>query len=412
MKTIVVKYGGSSLRSIDRIKAAAVRIAEEALKGYRVAAVVSAMGDTTDRLISKAKLMSDMPRSRELGLLLSTGEVVSSSLMAMALQSLGIKATALNGAQCGIETDSVFDNAKIENINTTYIENILDKGEVAVVAGFQGKNENEVTVLGRGGSDTTAAALTAALKAQECRIYTDVEGVYTADPRIVADASLLSGITYEEMIELASSGAQVMMGRSVEIARKHGFEINVVSSTGFMPGTIITREENLEKTVVTGITVNKNVVMIHLYGLKSGSDDSSAILSRIADEKINIIIMLLNRALNGTNNLSIIINPEDLARALNILDDLLTEKRFKNFRAEKEIALLAVVGSGIAGTWGVVSNLFKTLSRNNIEVFMSSTSEIKITAVIPKQNANKAVNVLHTAFELSKLSRKFVGEPV
>ena len=405
MKILVEKFGGTSVGSIDRIEAIAKKAIEAQEKGYQEVVVVSAMGNTTDDLLSLAGQIATKPRHRELGMLLSTGEVISSSLLAMAIQALGKKATSLTGAQCGIVANGIHTDAKIENIDTTYLKILLAQGEIVVVAGYQGKSGDDIAVLGRGGSDASAVALAATLQAEYCNIYTDVKGVFTADPRIVKNTSLLHGISYEEMIELAASGAQVMMGRAVEIARKYGLKVRVSSSFENSAGTVITKEDQLEKVVITGVAANKNVVIIDIFGIKVHSDVTSKILNKIAEKQINIILMNSNNAGNQLNNLSLVVKPEYVDEIVEILNWFTNESRIDHFQVKNDVAQVSIVGSGIANHYGVAFEMFDTLSNNGIDVLMTSTSEIKITALIPKEKADLAVIELHKKFELNNLKR-------
>jgi len=367
------------------------------------------MGKTTDELISMVEKIAPTPRERELGMLLSTGEVISCSLLAMAIQALGKKATSLTGPQCGICTDGVYDNARITDIDTTCIKKLLAQDEIVVATGYQGKNGDEITVLGRGGSDASAVALAAALGAEYCHIYSDVDGVCTADPRIVSDTSLLHGISYEEMIELAASGAQIMMGRAVEIARKYSLRVKVSSSFKNSPGTLITREEELERVVITGVAANKEVAMIDIYGVRIGTDDTARILEHITEKQINIILMCSNSAGDYRINLSLIVKPEYVESVQEILNHFCQQDRIDGYDVNPEVAQISIVGSGIANHYGVAYDMFDVLSKSGIDVLMTSTSEIKITAIIPKERANRAVNKLHEKFQLNNLQRNYTG---
>jgi aspartate kinase len=408
MKILVEKFGGTSVGSIDRIKAIAKKVIAAQERGYQEVVVVSAMGNTTDDLLSLAEQIATKPRHRELGMLLSTGEVISCSLLAMAIQALGKKAISLTGAQCGIVANGIHTDAKIENIDTTYLKKLLAQGEIVVVAGYQGKSGDDIAVLGRGGSDASAVALAAALQSEYCNIYTDVKGVFTADPRIVKNISLLHGISYEEMIELAASGAQVMMGRAVEIARKYGLKVKVSSSFEDSSGTVITKEDQLEKVVITGVAANKNVVIIDIFGIKVSSDITAKILHRIAEKQINIILMNSNNAGNQINNLSLVVKPEYVDDIIEILNWFNNESRIDHYQVKNDVAQVSIVGSGIANHYGVAYEMFDTLSKNGIEVLMTSTSEIKITALIPREKADLAVIKLHEKFELDNLQRNLM----
>lgn len=409
MNIIVEKYGGTSVESIDRIKAVAQKVIQTHHKGYHVVVVVSAMGKTTDHLEGLVNEINSKPGERELGMLLSTGEIVSSSLLALAIQSMGKKAIALNGAQSGISTDSSYANARIKRIDTSRIKNHLLQNEIVVVAGFQGQTGDEVTVLGRGGSDASAIALACTLKAKYCHIFSDVKGVFTADPRLINNASLLQGISYEEMIELAASGSQVMMGRAVEIARKYGLKIKVSSSFENSSGTVITKENELEKVEITGVALNKDVSMIDIFGATGGDINVAKILGEIDENKINIILLSSHRNSNNTTNISIIVSPENVNRITELLNRYSTNSKIKSYSVNKEVAQVSLVGSGIANNYGVAYQVFETLAINNIRILMTSTSEIKISAIVFRDQAVQAVEKLHETFEMNNLKRGLNG---
>jgi len=409
MNILVEKYGGTSVQSIERIKAVAHNVVNTHNAGNRVVVVVSAMGKTTDHLESLVNEINPQPGERELGMLLSTGEIVSSSLLAMAIQSMGKKAISLNGAQSGISTCSTYANARIQKIDTERIFSHLNKNEIVVVAGFQGTNGDEVTVLGRGGSDASAIALASALKAKRCHIFSDVKGIYTADPRIIKNSALLHGISYEEMIELAASGSQVMMGRAVEIARKYGIEVKVSSSFENSIGTLITKEKELEQVAITGIALNKEVVMIDIFGIKGGDVEVAKILGEITKNKINIILMSSQRNANDTTNFSIIIKPDNVDIIQKFLGKYEKNNRIGNFAINKNVAQISLVGSGIANNYGVAYKVFDTLVTNKIKTFLTSTSEIKISAIVPREQAMQSLVILHEKFELNNLERNIIG---
>jgi len=374
-----------------------------------VVVVVSAMGTTTDDLLQLVKQVTAQPRQRELGMLLSTGEIISTALLALAIQSLGAKATALTGAQGGISTDESYANARITDIDTTRIKRLLRQGEIVVVAGFQGRMADEITVLGRGGSDASAVALASALGARFCDIFTDVDGIYTADPGLVRNASLLQGISYEEMLELAASGAQVMMGRAVEIARKSNLRIRVRSSFNPTPGTIITTEQELENVTITGIAANTPVTLIEIQGIQINSHDTADILGQFTSQRINIILLCSNKAGVDRTNLSLVVHPEDVAKIEAILIDFRAANRCEGYLIRSHLAQVSIVGSGIATHYGVAYEMFETLANSNIEVLMTSTSEIKITVIVPADRVDEAVLQLHQKFELHTLKRNVLG---
>ncbi|MBN2009592.1 aspartate kinase [candidate division KSB1 bacterium] len=402
-RIIVEKYGGSSVGSVDRMKAIAANVVTRHSLGYKMVIVVSAMGDTTDDLISLMNQIAVSPRHREMSMLLSTGEMVSSALLSMAIQALGKSATSLTGPQGGIHADSVHTEAKISSIDTRRILELLERDEIIVMAGYQGKVGDDITVLGRGGSDASAVALAAALGADQCNIYTDVNGVYSADPRVVPDASLLDCISYEEMIELAGSGARVMMGRAVEIARKYNLDVLVKSSFDESSGTLITREDALEKVVITGVAANTDVAKISIYGLHR---NAHAILRCVAGLNVNIRLLTVNEMPNHETNLSIIVHPDEVMPIRQKLDELKRSEQIKSYAINTDVAKVSIVGSGIATHSGVAFDMFDCLAEAGIDVFMTSTSEIKISAIIPKHAANDAVRALHTTFKLNTIKRK------
>ncbi len=409
MKIIVEKYGGTSVGTFEQINLVAKRVIETKKSGYAVVVVVSAMGKTTDNLINMAKEVSSEPGSREMGMLVSTGEMVSSALLAMAIQNLGQNAIALTGSQCGIVTSSDYDNARIKEIDTMSIKEQLLQDYIVVVTGFQGKNGRDITLLGRGGSDASAVAIAAALGAVECRILTDVSGIFTADPRIVNNASLLKGISYEEMIELAASGAQIMMGRSVEIARNYNLEIFIGPGFDNKYGTVITKEDNLERITITGLSSDEDVALVNLYDLKYVTRDTSLILNEIAEKGINIILMLTNRLSERKTNLTFAVKPEYTLEIGAILEVFQKARRIGHYSIDTDVAQVSVVGSGIACTHGVVADLYTALAQNKIDILMASTSEIKISVFIKKCRAISAVKILHDKFSLAGLKRELKG---
>ncbi|MFC1556026.1 aspartate kinase [candidate division KSB1 bacterium] len=402
MNIRVIKFGGTSVGSVEKLQFVSKKISSLLEKNVKIIAVVSAMGKTTDNLLDLCSSISNNPSERELGLLLSTGEVVSSALLAMALQEKGIKAAALTGAQCGINTVGGFDNAAIERIDTSGILKQFESCDVVVAAGYQGMNGDEVTVLGRGGSDATAVALSAALDLDECTIYTDVPGVLTADPRIVEGASVLQGIEYEEMIELAGSGAQVMMGRSVEIARNYGVRIIVRQSNGESPGTIINGGKAVEKIAVTGIAVDKSVVLVNLSGVEKNSRDAGRILSRIADSNINIKLLSYYPG-KRSSVLSIVISKDDVPALLHLIEEFVLDGTIIEFAIDREVGQVSIVGSGIARNCGIASKVFMSLVEEGIDIQLTSTSEIKISVVVPESQSEQAARKLHTSFALDNL---------
>ncbi len=405
MKIIVEKYGGTSIGTIGRIKAVADHVIEKQRAGYGMVVVVSAMGDTTDKLLDMVKQLTPNPRSRELGMLLSTGELISCSLLAMAIQASGMRATSLTGAQGGIFTDDVYANARIVNIDTSRIIALLNQGEIIVLAGYQGKIGDEITVLGRGGSDATAVALACALDADHCHIFTDVRGVYTADPRVVPDAALLTGISYEEMIELAGSGARVMMGRAVEIARKYHLKVRVSSSYEQSNGTLITEVIGLEEVIITGIAANRDVALVDIYGIQAGSDTLSGILKVISEKQINIILLSSNRTTDDKAILSLVVIPEDVTIIESFLGEFIRSGKIEKYFVRTNVGLVSIVGSGIATHSGVAFEMFEALLTNGIDILMTSTSEIKIAVIVPQDLTDEAIRKLHDRFKLNHMQR-------
>ena len=408
MITIVEKYGGTSVNSVDHIKRIASRIARTHSRGKRVVVVVSAMGRTTDQLESLASSVFPRANHREMGMLLSTGEVISSALLAMALQAMGKHAVSFTGAQCGIYTDNVFTNAKILDIRIDRILKHLNRNEIVVVAGYQGICGDDITVLGRGGSDATAVALACALKADVCHIFSDVKGVYTADPHFIPSASLLEGISYEEMIEMAGSGSQVMMSRAVEIARRHDMKIRLSSSFENYPGTLITKEAELEQVIITGISVNENIAKIDIIDEKNDPQFAANVLGEISVCQINIVIMNFHETRDGETILSIIVRPNDVAMIEEKLGYFQKKGKISSYRTDVNVAQVSLVGSGIAAHYGVAHQIFQILAKNNIPILMTSTSEIKIALIVAQSNVQKAANLLHQGFALDKLTRKIV----
>lgn len=402
MTLIVQKYGGTSLGSMARIQAVAERVVKRYHEGNHVVVVASAIGKTTDELLGMAKTLSDSPRTREMGMLLSAGEVISSALLAMAIQSLGVSATALTGAQSGISASGSYDNARIKKIEPERIHRLVDDGEIVVVAGYQGQRNEDVAVLGRGGSDASAVALAAALSADCCEIYSDVPGVLSCDPRIVENARLLPRIAYEEMLELAASGAQVMMGRSIEIARKFALEILVSSAFKESPGTVIGKKETIvEKSIITGIALQKDIARIDVHGHNGEGRFVKKLLAKIAGEEIGIQLLT-----SGKNNLhspalSFTVNAEEAEKTAAILKQLLSEDVIADFSLETDVAQVSLVGFGISENHGIVYEVFDALGSANIDILMTSTSEIKISVIVPKRFGEASVRELHQKFALA-----------
>jgi aspartate kinase len=403
MALIVQKYGGTSVANPERIKNVAARVARYRERGNRLVVVVSAMSGVTDNLIKLAKEIMPLPTEREMDVLLATGEQTTIALTAMALHALGVPAVSLTGAQAGIVTDRVHTKAKIMNITPRQVHALLDSGHVVIVAGFQGQTqEGQITTLGRGGSDLTAIALAAALKADLCQIYTDVDGIYTADPRVVPAARKLDEVAYDELLELAGAGAKVMQLRSVEFAKKFGVVFEVRSSLNDNPGTIVKEEtKSMEDVVVRGVSLDKNQAKITLIGVPDRPGVSARIFQALADAAINVDMIVQNVS-HGTaspaTDLSFTIDKPDLLKARKVIEGLRAELGFSELLANEAIAKLSIVGVGMRSHSGVAAKMFATLARQGINIEMISTSEIKITVVVDSARGEQAARAVHEAF--------------
>ncbi|MGR3303716.1 MAG: aspartate kinase [Candidatus Scalindua sp.] len=404
MQLIVQKFGGTSVADASRMKAAARRAVDAHSAGNRVIVVVSARGKMTDELLELAYEINDNPSTRELDSLLSTGEQMSSALMAMAIHSLGSPAVSFVGRQIGITTDSFHTKARIVNMKVDRILEELSKNKIVVVAGYQGVDENDnITTLGRGGSDTSAVALAALLKADICDIYTDVDGIFTADPRIVPKARKLDKISYDEILELASMGAQVIHVRSVELAKKYNVPIRVRSSFNNGIGTLICREVmEMEDIVVSGATVTKNDAKITIIGVSDKPGQAAKIFHELAKENINIDMIIQNISAHGLTDVTFTVHKDDLPLALETTERIKKEIQAKEIVANDKIAKLSVVGIGMRTHSGIAEKMFKALSDEKINIQMISTSEIKISCVIEEDQAENALKTVHDAFELDK----------
>ena len=403
MALIVQKFGGTSVKDTDRIKNVASRVGKYRLRGDQVVTVVSAMGGVTDNLIGLASEINPMPSEREMDMLLATGEQTTIALLAMALHSLDLPAVSLTGAQAGIVTDGVHSKAKIQNITPKQVHAMLDEGNVVIVAGFQGQTpDGRITTLGRGGSDLTAIALAAALKADLCQIYTDVDGVYTADPRIVSDARKLNEISYDEMLELAATGAKVMQSRSVEFAKKFDVKFEVRSSLNNNPGTIVTEEtDNMEAVVVRGVALDKNQAKVTLVGVPDQPGMAARVFSALAKSAVNIDMIVQNishGSATPATDLSFTADKPDLAKAQKVIADLKDEVQFAEVIADEDIAKVSVVGVGMRSHSGVAAKVFETLGEGGVNIEMISTSEIKISVVVEGSKGEEATRALHGAF--------------
>jgi aspartate kinase len=400
---IVQKYGGSSVANAERIRRVARRIVETSRQGNDVVGVVSAMGDTTDELINLVGEVTESPPEREMDMLLSTGEQISIALLAMAIKDLGVKVVSLTGAQTGILTDNVHTKAKILKVNTNRLQAELAEGKIIVVAGFQGVNAtNDITTLGRGGSDTTAVALAAALQASVCEIYTDVDGVFTTDPRLVSEARKLDFITYDEMLELAHLGAVVLHPRSVELAKLYNLSIHVRSSFNFNPGTVIKEVGEVEKSlIVTGVAYDLNVAKIGLFDVPDQPGIAWRIFKTLADENINVDMIVQSFMRDARNDISFTVSKTDLKRSLAVIEHIKDKINIKDYSFDDEVAKVSIVGAGMMSNPGVAALMFEALAEENINIEMISTSEIKVSCVIKAKETEKAVKSLHKKFNLA-----------
>jgi aspartate kinase len=402
MAFLVQKYGGTSVGNPERISAVAARVAEHVRAGDKIVVVVSAMSGVTDSLIKLARAVAAEPNTREMDMLLATGEQQTIALTAMALHGLGIKAVSLTGGMAGIVTDRLHTKAKISNISPKKVFEHLDTGHVVIVAGFQGQNDDgHITTLGRGGSDLTAIALAAALKADRCEIYTDVDGVYTADPRVVKNAKKIDEISYDEMLELASLGAKVMQARSVEFAKKFKVEFVVRSSFNRNPGTLV-REEHakMEDVVLRGVSLDKNQAKVTILGVPDKPGVAAGIFSALAAAGTNIDMIVQNVSAQGTTDLTFTVNQDDLPAARTVIDAQSSQIGAKSYTAQGGISKLSVVGIGMRSHTGVAAALFSALAQAGINIQMISTSEIKISVIIDEADGARATQVAHDAFKL------------
>ncbi|WML60689.1 aspartate kinase [Neobacillus sp. PS2-9] len=402
MGLVVQKFGGTSVGSVERILNVAACVKDETERGNNVVVVVSAMGKSTDKLVGLAKEISNQPNKREMDMLLSTGEQVTIALLSMALNQQGLPAVSYTGWQAGIVTEPVHGNARISTIKTESIKNQLTEGKVVIVAGFQGITEDgEITTLGRGGSDTTAVALAAALKADKCDIYTDVTGVFTTDPRYVKEARKLLSVSYDEMLELANLGAGVLHPRAVEFAKNYQVRLEVRSSMEKIEGTVIEGEATMEQNlVVRGVAFEDDITKVTVLGLTNSLTSLSTIFTTLAQNHINVDIIIQSTTEGGTANLSFSIHTDDLLETLKVLEDNKAVLGYEQLDAENKLAKVSIVGSGMISNPGVAAKMFEVLASNGIQIKMVSTSEIKVSAVLEEKNMLKAVELLHRAFEL------------
>ena len=405
MSLIVEKFGGTSVGSVERINAVADKLIEKYNAGEKLVVVVSAMSGETNRLIGLAEAVTDTPSAREMDVLVSTGEQVTIALLSMALHKRGNDARSYTGGQVCIKTDNVHSRARILDIDGERILSDLNSGRIVVVAGFQGVDDSgNITTLGRGGSDTTAVAVAAAIKADECRIYTDVDGIYTTDPRVVPQARRLESITAEEMLELASLGAKVLQTRSVEFAGKYKVPLRVLSSFEDGPGTLITYEDedtSMEAPLISGIAFQRDEAKLTIRGIPDHPGVAHQVLGPISDAHINVDVIIQNASAKGLTDLTFTVPRADYKACLDLLNRLVVELGAQDVKGDDKIAKVSIVGVGMRSHTGVANTMFKTLADNDINIQMISTSEIKVSVIIEEQKLEQAVQSLHDAFELS-----------
>ncbi len=401
MTLLVQKYGGTSLQTPERILNVARRISKTVKQGNNLVVTVSAMGHTTDELIELARQVSSNPPQREMDMLLSTGEQVSASLLAMALSDLGHRSVSLTGAQAGIYTEQVFGKARIMDVKADRLKKELSDGKIVIVTGFQGiTQDDEITTLGRGGSDTTAVALAIALNAQQCEIYTDVDGVYTTDPRIVKEARKLHSITYDEMLEMASLGAQVLHPRSVELAKMYNMKLLVKSSMQEVDGTEVIGEVNMELAQpVSGVTLDTNQAKVAILKVADKPGVASKIFGALAQNKISVDMIIQSIHGEVTNDMAFTIARDDLEKCIEVLKSL----NMGDVISDDNIAKVSIVGAGMIGRPGIAARMFESLAGAGINIQMIATSEIKVSCIISKEFGREAVKVIHQAFELEKV---------
>ena len=405
MARIVQKFGGTSVANIERIRATAAIVRRAVAAGDQVAVVVSAMAGTTNQLVEWTRAVAMLHDAREYDVVVASGEQITAGLIALALQDHGIAARSWLGWQLPIQTDSTHGKARIQHIDTAEIERRMAQGEVPVIAGFQGLGErNRITTLGRGGSDATAVALAAALKADRCDIYTDVDGVYTTDPRIVAKARKLDKIAYEEMLEMASQGAKVLQIRSVEFASKYQVNLRVLSSFEEGQGTLITTEENImEQALISGVTLNRDEAQVTVVGVPDRPGVASGILGPVADANIEVDMIVQNTGADGTTDFTFTVHRNDHDRTLEILQQVAADMGARGVRGEKKIVKISIVGVGMRSHAGIASRMFRALAAEGINIRMISTSEIKISVVVDEKYSELGVRTLHSEFGLENV---------
>ncbi len=399
MSLIVQKFGGSSVADAERVFNVARIVTDTYKQGNDVVVVVSAQGDTTDDLIEKANEINPNASKREKDMLLAAGEQMSISLLAMAIEKLGYPVVSLLGWQAGFQTSSAYTSARIKRVKTDRIEKELDKKNIVVVAGFQGLNRfDDITTLGRGGSDTSAVAIAAAMNADLCQIFTDVEGVYTADPRKVENAKKLKSISYDEMLELATLGAQVLNNRSVEMAKKYNIELEVLSSLTHAPGTIVKEAAKMEKMLISGVAKDSNVARISVVGVPDNPGLAFKMFSKLSSKNINVDIILQSIGRDGTKDISFTVAKENAKEAVSIMEDYISVVGGKSVSADENVAKISIVGAGMESHAGVATKMFEALYDAQINIRMIATSEIKVSVLIDEKNADAAVSAIHSKF--------------
>jgi aspartate kinase len=401
---LVQKFGGTSVADPERIKRVARRVVETKKSGKDVVVVVSAMGDTTDELISLARKVSASPPPREMDMLLTAGERISMALLAMAIHDLGMEAVSFTGSQAGILTDTAHGKAKILEVRADRVREALARGVIPIVAGFQGVSTTyDVTTLGRGGSDTTAVALAAALGAEVCEIYTDVEGVYTADPRIVPEARKLHSVSYEEMLEMAATGARVLQLRSVEFARNHGVVVHVRSSFTDAPGTWVVKEdERMERAIISGVTHDTSEAKLTIHRVPDRPGIAAAIFTALAAENINVDMIVQNVSVDGYTDISFTVPRDDAPRACRAVEEVVPKIGASSYSSDPGIGKVSLVGAGMRSHPGVAARMFTALAEAGVNIEMISTSSIRISCVVRERDVEKAVRAVHTAFNLAE----------
>lgn len=399
MALIVQKFGGSSVRDAERLNNVADIVTSTYKEGNGVVVVVSAQGDTTDDFIAKAAEINDKPSKREMDMLLSAGEQISASLLAMAIERMGYPVVSLLGWQAGFDTTSDYGNARIKKVDASRIKKELDKRRIVVVTGFQGVNRyGDMTTLGRGGSDTSAVAIAATMHADLCQIYTDVDGVYTADPRKIPGAVKLESISYDEMLELATLGAQVLHNRSVEMAKKYNIELEVLSSLTRRRGTIVKEESNVEKMLISGVAKDDNIARISIIGVPDKPGLAFKIFSKLSSKGVNVDIILQSIGRNGTKDISFTVEKDKMEETLNLLRSYTETWGASNIVADDNVSKVSIVGAGMESHPGVAAEMFEALFTRNVNIQMISTSEIKISVLINKADSERAVEAIHEKF--------------